>query len=141
LESTGAEFTWISSPGEKVSASNIRIFTLGPRLGPRSIQAMAKPAKNSTIPGHSRVGFTSVGALTRNWFPLAPPRVESGTALMKVALWSPNAATNCILRKPVIAGAFADAPIEISAMAFPPSSIERQVSLSSQIRNSVRLYA
>jgi hypothetical protein len=67
-----------------------------------------------------RVGFTSVGALTRNVPPAAAPPAESGRALIVELLPSVNAATNWMLRKAAIAGAFPDAAIVISAMAFLP---------------------
>jgi hypothetical protein len=80
--STGAVFTWISSPGENVSASNIRSFTLAFWADVNSIQAMTKPAAHSTIAGHCRCGFVCVGTLTRNRFPAAAPLVASGRPFM-----------------------------------------------------------
>src|SRR5262249_28255327 len=120
LWSTGAVFTWISSPGEKVSASNMRSFTLASLPGVNSIHAMTNPAAHSTIAGHCRCGLACVGTLTRNGLPLAPPPIASGRLLMAVAVVSDHAAMNCMLRKLVIAGAPADALINISAIVFLP---------------------
>jgi hypothetical protein len=110
-------FTWISSPGEKVSASNIRSFT-SPLRSPtlNSIQAMTNPAAHSVIAGHCRRGFVWVATLTRNGVPLAPPLVARGRAFMAVAVESDHAAMNCMPRKLVSAGAPADALIKMSSI-------------------------